>query len=431
MTDARNDRLRALPSVDRLATAVARAELADRRRALLAGHAAADVDLVAAARARLAPGTRRVLNATGVVLHTNLGRAPLAGEARAAIAAAATGYGALELDLATGRRSRRGRRAEALLTALAGAEAALVVNNGAAAVLLAAAALAGPGRELIVSRGELIEIGGGLRIADVVAQSGARLIEVGSTNRTRVQDYAAAVGPTTGAILRVHQSNFRMTGFVARPALEELAALGVPVIDDLGSGALDGDRPAFGGEPTVRGSLTAGAALACFSGDKLLGGPQAGILVGAAAHVDACRRHPLARALRIDKLCLAGLEATLELHADAPTAGERVPVLAMLELPADVLAARTGRLAELTGGRVVEMPSPAGGGSLPLHELDGPGVALDAGPAGADALATRLREGDPAVIARVRDGLVLLSARTLAADEIPVAAECVARARRC
>jgi L-seryl-tRNA(Ser) seleniumtransferase len=431
MTDARNDRLRALPSVDRLATAVARAELADRRRALLAGDAAADVDLVAAARARLAPGARRVLNATGVVLHTNLGRAPLAGEARAAIAAAASGYGALELDLATGRRSQRGRRAEALLTALTGAEAALVVNNGAAAVLLAATGLAGPGRELIVSRGELIEIGGGLRIADVVAQSGARLVEVGSTNRTRVQDYAAAIGPATGAILRVHQSNFRMTGFVARPALEELAGFGVPVIDDLGSGALDDDRPAFGAEPTARGSLAAGAALACFSGDKLLGGPQAGILVGAAAHIDACRRHPLARALRIDKLCLAGLEATLELHGDATVAGERVPVLTMLGLPADVLAARTGRLAKLTGGRVIDMPSPTGGGSLPLHELDGPGVALDPGPAGADALAARLRAGDPAVIARVRDGLVLLSARTLAADEITVAAECVARARRC
>jgi L-seryl-tRNA(Ser) seleniumtransferase len=431
MTDARNDRLRALPSVDRLATAVARAELADRRRALLAGEAAEDVDLVTAARARLVPGARRVLNATGVVLHTNLGRAPLADEARAAIAAAATGYGALELDLATGRRSRRGRRAEVLLTALTGAEAALVVNNGAAAVLLAAAALAGPGRELVVSRGELIEIGGGLRIADVVAQSGARLVEVGATNRTRAPDYAAAIGPATGAILRVHQSNFQMTGFVARPALEELVALGVPVIDDLGSGALESDRPAFAGEPTARGALAAGATLVCFSGDKLLGAPQAGIIVGSAAHVDACRSHPLARALRIDKLCLAGLEATLELHADPALADERVPVLAMLAVPAATLAARTRQLATLIGGRVVELPSPTGGGSLPLHELDGPGVALEPGEHGAAALAARLREGDPPLIVRVQDELVLLSARTLTPDEISLAADCVARARRC
>jgi L-seryl-tRNA(Ser) seleniumtransferase len=428
--ERRNERLRALPSVDRLATAVARAELDARRRELLGGAGDDDVDLVARALSRMAPGAGRVLNATGIVLHTNLGRAPLAREARAAIAVAATGYGALELDLLTGRRSRRGRRTEALLIALSGAQDALVVNNGAAAVLLAVAALAGPGRQVIVSRGELVEIGGGLRIADVVAQSGAELVEVGSTNRTRAADYAAAIGPTTTAILRVHQSNFRMSGFVERPGLRELVALGPPVIDDLGSGALDQGRPVLGDEPDVRRSIAAGAALTCFSGDKLLGGPQAGVLVGAAEAVSACRAHPLARALRIDKLCLAGLEATLELHLDPATAG-RIPVLEMLELTPELLATRTGELARLTGGNVVEMPAAAGGGALPLRELPGPAVALVAGPEGADALAARLRRGHPALIARVQDEQVLLSARTLAEDEIAVAARCVQDARRC
>lgn len=430
MTDARRERLRALPSVDRLATAVARAELAARRDELLAGGGGDEVDLVQRARARLTPGTTRVLNATGVVLHTNLGRAPLAPEARAAIDAAGAGYCALELDLPTGTRSRRGRRAETLLAALTGAQDALVVNNGAAAVLLATAALAGPGREVIVSRGELIEIGGGLRIADVVGQSGAVLVEVGSTNRTRAEDYAAAIGPATGAIVRVHQSNFQMTGFTARPGLRELVALGVPVVDDLGSGALDADRAIFKGEPTARDSIAAGAALACFSGDKLLGGPQAGILVGTAGHIGSCRAHPLGRALRIDKLSLAGLEATLELHMDPARADRRIPVLAMLDLAPEELAARTAELARLTGGTVIEMASAAGGGSLPALELHGPVVELDPGPDGAEALAARLRGGDPPLIARVHNARILLSARTLRADEIAPAGECVARARR-
>jgi L-seryl-tRNA(Ser) seleniumtransferase len=427
--EGRNERLRALPSVDRLATAVARAELQARRRELLGGAVGEDeVDLVARALSRLGPGDRRVLNATGIVLHTNLGRAPLAPEARAAIAAAATGYGALELDLLTGKRSRRGRRAEALLIALSGAQEALVVNNGAAAVLLAVAALAGPGRQVIVSRGELVEIGGGLRIADVVAQSGAELVEVGSTNRTHIDDYAQAIGPATAAILRVHQSNFSMSGFVQRPTLRELVGLAVPVIDDLGSGALDPRRPVLGDEPDVRGSIAAGAALTCFSGDKLLGGPQAGVIVGAMNPAGACRAHPLARALRIDKLCLAGLEATLELHLDPSTAG-RIPVLEMLELAPQVLAARTAELARLTAGSITEMPAAAGGGALPLLELPGPAVAVEPGPDGAEAFAGRLRSGHPALIARIHDDRVLLSARTLAEDEIPLAARCVEGAR--
>ncbi|MFL5860075.1 MAG: L-seryl-tRNA(Sec) selenium transferase [Solirubrobacteraceae bacterium] len=428
MSAARNERLRALPSVDRLATAVARAEVNARRTELLSGDGGdGDVDLLARAISRLTPGTGRVLNATGIVLHTNLGRAPLAPEARAAVAAAATGYAALELDLLTGKRSRRGRRAEALLVALTAAEDALIVNNGAAAVLLAAAALAGPGRQVIVSRGELVEIGGGLRIADVVAQSGAELVEVGSTNRTRVEDYAEAMSPQTGAILRVHQSNFRMEGYVARPALRELVALGVPVIDDLGSGALDAVRPVLRDEPDVRQSVAGGAALTCFSGDKLLGGPQAGILVGPAQPVAEARAHPLARAMRIDKLCLAALEATLELHLD-PDRASGIPVLEMLELTADTLMARTQQLAHLTGGTLTEMSAAVGGGSLPLRELPGPAVALQPGSDGAEALAARLRQGEPSLIARVHNDRVLLSARTLSAEEIPIAAGCVARA---
>jgi L-seryl-tRNA(Ser) seleniumtransferase len=428
--DSLSERLRALPSVDRLATAVARAELAARRRELLDGHTDS-VDLVERSRARLTPGVRRVLNATGVILHTNLGRAPLSAEARSAIAAAATGYSALELDLNTGIRSRRGRRAESLLSALCGAEDALVVNNGAAAVLLATAALAGPGREVIVSRGELIEIGGGFRIPDVVAQSGSTPVEVGSTNRTRVNDYDEAIGPQTGAILRVHQSNFEMRGFVERPPLGELISLGVPVIDDLGSGAIDPDHPAFASEPAARDSISAGAALTCFSADKLLGGPQAGILVGTTQSIQTCREHPLARALRIDKLCLAGLEATLELHADRETARRRIPVLAMLGLDPAELDRRTARLADLTGGEIVQMPAPVGGGSLPLVALEGPAVALHPGPEGANALATRLRHGDPPLIARVQRDRILLSARTLSPDELDLAAQVIAEARRC
>ncbi len=300
------ERLRALPSVDRLATAVARAELADRRAELLTG-AEDDVDLVARARERLRPSLRRVLNATGVVVHTNLGRAPLAGAARAAVARAAEGYGNLELDLATGRRGARAAHVEALLRELTGAEAALVVNNGAAGVLLAVAALAGPGREVVVSRGQLVEIGGAFRVPDVVAQGGARLVEVGTTNRTRLGDYAGALGPDTGVVLRVHPSNFRVVGFTEEVGVEALCGLGVPVVDDVGSGAVLDDLEVLAGEPLVRRSVRAGAAVVAFSGDKLLGGPQAGLLVGRRDAVAACARHPLARAVRIDKLSLAAL----------------------------------------------------------------------------------------------------------------------------
>jgi len=418
------DRLRELPSVDRLATAVARAELADRRAALLAG-ADDEVDLVARARARLRPSLRPVLNATGVIVHTNLGRAPLAGAARAAVAAAAAGYGNLELDLGTGERTSRHDHVAGLLCELTGAAAAAVVNNCAAAVLLAVSALAGRGREVVVSRGQLIEIGGGFRMPEVIEQAGARLAEVGTTNRTRLGDYRAALGPETGAILRAHPSNFRTVGFVEEVAIEPLCALGVPVIDDVGSGVLSDDLAVLAGEPPVRRSVRAGAAVVAFSGDKLLGGPQAGILVGTQEAVAACRRHPLARAVRIDKLSLAALEATLALYRDPEHARRALPVLAMLTADDAELRARSARLAEATGGDVVDAVGRVGGGALPLLELPGPAVAIAPGPSGADALAAALRTGDPAVVARIEDGRVLLDPRTLAPDELEPAAAAV------
>ena len=418
------DRLRELPSVDRLATAVARAELAERRAALLAG-ARDDVDLVARARARLRPSLRPVLNATGVIVHTNLGRAPLSDAARAAVAAAAAGYSNLELDLATGERTSRHDHVAGLLCELTGAAAAAVVNNCAAAVLLAVSALAGPGREVVVSRGQLIEIGGGFRMPEVIAQAGARLVEVGTTNRTRLADYRAALGPDTGAILRAHPSNFRTVGFVEEVAIEPLCALGVPVIDDVGSGVLTDDLAVLAGEPPVRRSVRAGAAVVAFSGDKLLGGPQAGVLVGTQEAIAACTRHPLARAVRIDKLSLAALEATLGLYRDPDHARRALPVLAMLTVDEATLRERAERLADAVGGEVVEAVARVGGGALPLLDLPGSAVAVAPGPAGADALAAALRAGDPPVVARIEDGRVLLDPRTLAPDELEPAAAAV------
>ncbi|MBA3407864.1 MAG: L-seryl-tRNA(Sec) selenium transferase [Solirubrobacterales bacterium] len=422
-----DDRLRALPPVDRLATAVARAELRDRRAEILAG-AENEVDLVAGARERLRPSLRRVLNATGVIVHTNLGRAPLAPAARAAVARAARGYTNLELDLAGGGRASRHDHVEGLLRELTGAEASAVVNNCAAAVLLAVSALAGPGREVIASRGQLIEIGGGFRMPEVVAQAGARLVEVGTTNRTRLADYEAALGPETGALLRAHPSNFRAVGFVEEVDVEALCGLGVAVIDDVGSGVLADGLDVLAGEPSVRRSVRAGAALVAFSGDKLLGGPQAGILVGTEAAVAACRRHPLARAVRIDKLSLAALEATLALYRDPALARSVLPVLAMLTVDDAELRSRADRLAASTGGEVIGAVARVGGGALPLLELPGPAVSLDPGPAGADALAAALRAGDPAVVGRIEHGRVLLDPRTLAPEEVDAAATAVAAA---
>jgi L-seryl-tRNA(Ser) seleniumtransferase len=304
---------------------------------------------------------------------------------------------------------------------LTGADSALVVNNNAAAVLLALAALA-EGREVIVSRGELIEIGDGFRIPDVLARSGARLVEVGTTNRTRAADYEQAIGPETALLLRVHQSNFRVVGFSEQPRLAALAAVArakeLPLVDDLGSGAL----ARVGDEPTPAESLRAGADLVCFSGDKLLGGPQAGIVVGRSDLVERLRRHPLQRALRADKLTLAALEGTLALALD-PATRDDIPVLRMLHEPVEAVRARAERLAELVLGEVEETVARVGGGALPLAELPSVACAIE------EELAERLRLGEPPVVALVRDGRTLLDCRTLTDAEIDEVAAAVHAAR--
>jgi L-seryl-tRNA(Ser) seleniumtransferase len=419
----------ALDAPHALAVAAARRAIAEQRAAIAAGGPATD-DVLPRARELLAEmergSLRRVLNATGVILHTNLGRAPLPAAARDAVMRAAEGYSNLELELETGERGSRHAHVEQLLCDLTGAESAIVVNNGAGAVLLAAAALAGPGRGIVVARGQLVEIGGGFRIPEVIAQSGARLIEVGTTNRTRLGDYARALEThdDIGAIMRVHQSNFRTVGFVEDVSVEALCELGVPVIDDVGSGWLAGQPVLTVDEPLIGRSVAAGAALVCCSGDKLLGGPQAGLIVGRRDAVAAARRHPLARALRIDKLSLAALEATLRLYRDPERALEEIPVLAMLAVDEATLAARAERLAAAIGERasVNRAAGKAGGGSLPLLELEGPVVSLDADP---EPLVAALRGVDPPVIARIHDGRVLLDPRTLTDEELPIVARAV------
>ena len=439
------ERLRSLPSVEVLAASIdgephhllvaaARSELENLRARILSGE---DVDADPARlrdavteRARLlwAGTLRRVINATGVVLHTNLGRAPLSAAAAESAGRLATAYSNLELDLTTGERKSREWHLEPLLRQLTGAEAALAVNNNAAAVLLALAATAA-GREVIVSRGQLIEIGGSFRIPEILAQSGASLVEVGTTNRTRIEDYEKAVGPQTAALMRVHQSNFRTVGFTEEVELEELCALararGLIVIDDLGSGALE----PLGDEPTVRASIEAGADLVCCSADKLLGGPQAGIVAGSAEAIARCRSHPLARALRLDKLQLAALEATLRLYRDRGR--ESIPALAMLATPEETLRARAQRMAAIVGGaaRVGRSESRPGGGSLPLTLLEGPACVIDPSPIGADELARRLRASEPVpVLARIERGTVVLDPRTMSDEEAAQAADAVHRA---
>jgi L-seryl-tRNA(Ser) seleniumtransferase len=454
-----NERLRSLPSVEELAAALegvphalavsaAREAIAARREALLADGAGdtggADVladltaDAISRAHAAERPSLRRVLNATGVIVHTNLGRAPLAPSALEAVREAGTGYSNLEYDVDAGARGSRHQHAERLLRELTGAEAAIAVNNCASAVLLAAAALAG-GRELVVSRGQLVEIGGSFRIPDVVAQSGARLVEVGTTNRTRVGDYERVLGPDTGAVMRAHQSNFRTVGFVEEPDIEELceaaARAGVPVIDDVGSGALAERLPELADEPPVRRSVAAGAAVVCFSGDKLLGGPQAGLMVGTRDAIERCKVHPLARAVRIDKLSLAALEATLRLYLDPARALREVPVLRMLAAGEDELRARATLMRDAlvaadVEASVITASGKVGGGALPLLELEGPVCAVDPGAVGVDRLARRLRAADPPVVARAREGWLLLDPRTLDDSEAASAATSVAAALR-
>lgn len=374
---------------------------------------------------RLAPRLRRVINATGVVLHTNLGRAVLSEAAREAVAGVAGVFSNLEMDLETGERGSRQTHVEDLLRRLTGAEAALVVNNNAAAVLLALSALAA-GREVVVSRGELVEIGGSFRIPEVMAQGGARLVEVGTTNKTRLEDYRSALGPDTALLLKVHPSNYRLVGFTEEVPLADLAALGreagIPVMFDAGSGALlDLGRWGIRGEPVIREAVAAGADLVAFSGDKLLGGPQAGILVGRSAWIARCRRHPLARALRAGKLPLAALEATLKHYEDEGTALREVPTLRMLTAaPAD-LAARAEDLAGLlreAGGAGVEVDllpgaSRAGGGALPEVDLPTTLVAVAPRHLSAGAAAAALRRQDPPVLVRVAADRLLLDPRTL------------------
>ena len=398
---------------------------------------------LARARAEHEPELKRVLNATGIVLHTNLGRAPLSAAAREAVSEMAAGYSSLEFDLASGKRGDRGVGVERWLRRLTGAEAALVVNNGAAAVLLVLSALAS-GRAVLVSRGELIEIGGSFRIPAILEKSGARLIEVGTTNRTHLADYARALDRdrdhAIAAILRVHPSNFRVAGFTTKPAIEELATLArrrkVALIEDLGSGALV-DLAAFGleREPTVRESLNAGCDLVTFSGDKLLGATQAGLVLGRKRLVDRVRRDPLARALRVDKLTLAALEATLPSYGDPERAAADVPALAMLKADEATLRRRAERLAEALRGTIPGLRATVergtgevGGGALPLQRLPGWVVAVEADGRGADDLDDRARQARPPVVGYIRGAKLRLDVRTLTDEDITEAAAALGRA---
>jgi L-seryl-tRNA(Ser) seleniumtransferase len=421
--------------------------LLDEARSLAAGGdeaalAAALADLPERLAARLeaasAPSLRTLINATGVVVHTNLGRSPLPAAAAARVAAVASSYSNLEFDLVRGERGSRETHAEGRLRALLGAEAAIVVNNNAAAVLLAVNTLA-EGREVVVSRGELVEIGGSFRIPDVLRKGGARLREVGTTNRTRLSDYEAAIGAETGLVLKVHPSNFRIVGFTEAPSLAELAALtrerGLPLVEDLGSGALS-PPPAPVEEPTVADRLQAGADLVTFSGDKLVGGPQAGLAAGRKGVVDALRRNPLYRALRVDKMTLAALDAVLASH-ETGRAPDEVPVMRMLWLSAEDVRRRAEPLAarlaaEVSGLDVtlVEGGSAVGGGAAPGAELPTILVALAHPARSAASLAAGLRAGTPPVVARVAADRLLLDLRTVRPEEDSALAMALLRALR-
>ena len=422
-----------------------RGALAEARAGLLEGRSSAS-DPESLARRALAlldgreaePGRLRpVLNATGIVVHTGLGRAPWAEEAVAAASAVARGYCNLEFDLEEGTRGGRGAGVVSLVRELTGAEAAAVVNNNAAAVVLALRVLAA-GREVVVSRGELVEIGGGFRLPEVFEVSGARLREVGTTNKTRLDDFRRAVGPDVAAFLRVHPSNFRIVGFTEKPPLPGLARLahehGLWMIDDVGSGALAPGLPeGVDGEPTVAGAIAEGADLVLFSGDKLLGGPQCGVLAGAARAIDLIRTDPMMRALRVDKTILAALEATLRLARDGRGA-DRVPVWRMIAAPLEELAARADRLADAfralgLKASVVDSDSQIGGGSAPVRPIPSRAVRVDPPfPPHLDserAWARALRLGSPPVVARIQAGAVLFDPRTLAAPDDPALIEAV------
>lgn len=438
--------LRALPSVGKLladpelaallnglpqpyVTQIVAGEIDAARAAILGGELSgpdARERTVQRLRLLLEPKLRPLINATGVILHTNLGRAPVSAATAAAMADASRAYTPLELDLATGGRGGRMAEIEALVSVLTGAEATLVVNNNAAATTLTLATLAA-GRAVILSRGEAVEIGGGFRIPEVMRQSGAMLSEVGTTNRTYVRDYAAAIGPETAALLKVHSSNFRVIGFTHEATIAELAALGqqhgLPLINDLGSGALRDTVPfGLGHEPTVAASVRDGAAATLFSGDKLLGGPQAGIIIGARETLARIARHPLARAFRADGATLAGLAATLRhyLRGEELTA---IPIWRMIALPAEELRDRAEALRAALGAAgtstiVVPVHSTVGGGSLPEETLPSWALAFDAESLTTrgltpDSAAAALRAGEPAVVARIADNRLLLDPRTI------------------
>jgi L-seryl-tRNA(Ser) seleniumtransferase len=449
-----NAQLRQLPAVDRLVEqagrgtrlarwsllAAARAGLARIRAGLREDGALAQVDPDELARATResaaaleAPFPRRVINATGVILHTNLGRAPLAADAAAEVARVAAGYSDLELDLETGERGSRTAHAADLICALSGAPAALVVNNAAAALLLAVDTLAA-GREVVISRGELIEIGGSFRVPEILGASRARLREVGTTNRTHLEDYARALGPETGLLLKVHRSNFRVEGFTAEASLAELAALArerdLPLVEDRGSGTFIDLRPHGIAEREVSAGLAEGADLVVFSGDKLLGGPQAGIALGRADLIARMRASPLARALRVDKLTLAALDWTLRALLDGRQA--EIPVLRMLLADPAQLASRAERIAaELRrsgwkGVSVERAVARVGGGSLPELELPGAAVRIELGEREAGRLAAALRRAEPPVLVRVQRGAVQLDPRTLDSSEVAELLFCLA-----
>jgi len=439
-----NNPYRALPSVDRLltrddvrelgdlATPLVRQALDTARAAIAAGRDVASEDEIAEQVAGLArlvcePSLRRVINATGVIIHTNLGRAPLSEAAIEAMAAVSRGYSNLEFDLAEGERGSRYTHLEAPLRQLTGADAAIAVNNNASALLLILSVLAtqretdDPPRELIISRGQAVEIGGGFRIPEVMARSGVRLVEVGTTNRTYLRDYERAITPQTAAIMRVHASNFKVVGFTEAPSVQDLGRVahehGALLLDDLGSGCLL-DTAQFGlaAEPTVAESLAAGADVCMFSGDKLLGGPQAGIIAGRADLLDLARRHPLARAVRMDKGSLAALHATL-LHYLRGEVLTEVPVWRMIATPLAEIEARARRWKRAIGSAasVVDGRSMVGGGSLPEESLPTKLLAL-ASPS-ATELARRLRTDDAPVVSRIEREAVLLDPRTVAPDE--------------
>lgn len=432
--------LRKLPSVDAMlqekaikrlpaqnghevVVASIRAVLEEARLAIGAGQPSPDLStlvgqVVNSISSALRPTLRPVINATGVILHTNLGRAPLSDEARLAMERAAKGYSNLEYDLEAGERGSRYFHAEDLLSRLTGAEAALVVNNNAAALLLILTAFT-RGKEVIISRSQLVEIGGGFRIPEVMAQSGAKLVEVGTTNRTYRRDYVQAIGEETAALLRVHHSNFRVMGFTHEVQLEELVELGrehnLLAFDDLGSGALL-DTAAFSlaHEPMAQESIATGADLVCFSGDKLLGGPQGGIIIGRRELIASLREYPLTRAIRVDKITLAGLQTTL-LHYLKGEAVEKVPVWRMIATPLEEIAERAQGWARRLKGEAIPGHSAVGGGSLPGQTL--PTYLLALTVPSPQELARRLRLGEPAVVGRIEEGKYLLDPRTVLPEE--------------